>query len=294
MTRRNSIRLISVTLLVIGLVGFGSLLVPGDSRPTLVEARLELGGALLSGVLLSGAFLVAERRLEREDRDHDERAAERQLRAQYQLALGMAESLAGRDLSGLDLSGLRLPGRDLRGTRLSFAILSNANLSQADLNGALLDGADLTGADLGAANSLLLLMEGGDVASSGETLGANLGMADLYAAELVGTKFVGADLSGADLRGADVSGANFLMANLAEVQWTGPVTSAARRHQANQLKMDPATFKRAEAMLAFSFDLKDSFGLLSSVVRWNPNRPPKWPEGFDPPENGWSTERHGA
>lgn len=170
---------ILITLAVLGMFGLGLLFAPGG--PSFGNARLELGGALVSGVVLSGAFLAAERRLEAEDRKHEERVAAKQTRAQYQLALGMADTLAGRELSGLDLSGLKLPDRDLTGTKLRYTDLFNA-----DLGGANLAGADLAGADLTK---------------------ANLHHANLTRANLMTAKIAGAELEGADLSWADLSNA---------------------------------------------------------------------------------------
>ena len=73
---RPSVWVILVALTILGLAGLGFLFAPGG--PTFAEARLELGGALVSGVVLSGAFLAAERRLEAEDRNLEDRTAERQ------------------------------------------------------------------------------------------------------------------------------------------------------------------------------------------------------------------------
>lgn len=209
MFNRPSFGVILAALALIGAAGLGFLFGPGDTRPLFSEARLELGGALVSGVVLSGAFLVAERRLEREDQRHEERTAERQTRAQYQLALGMAETLADRDLSGLDLSGLQLIGRDFTASRFSKANLQRTNLQRANLTRAYLYRADLTRAYLTE---------------------ANLTEAFLW----------GANLSGANLEKANLTGANL------------------------------------------------------HLVKWKPSQRPKWPEGFDPPENRWNPTEDGT
>lgn len=79
--------------------------------------------------------------------------ASNRVRADYQLTLGMAESLEGKNLAGLDLSGLalierNLAGANLRDTSLDSSDLEGANLSGTNMTGASLNGANLDGAIL--------------------------------------------------------------------------------------------------------------------------------------------------
>ncbi len=85
-------------------------------------AQLEVGGALLSGVVLSLVFLMLERRLE-------QAVTERQTREQYQLALAMERDLSNRDFSGLQLGLLQLPGRRLAQSRMQKTTLTGSNLA---------------------------------------------------------------------------------------------------------------------------------------------------------------------
>ena len=200
---RPSVWVILVALTILGLAGLGFLFAPGG--PTFAEARLELGGALVSGVGLSGAFLAAERRLEAEDRNLEDRTAERQhdieertaerqhelekrtverqTRDRYQLALALESDLTDRALSKLNLAGLQLPYRDLSKSRLSGANLTGANLTGANLTGAKLDVAYLTKATLVGA-----ILKGADLAFA-DLSGANLVTADLTLADLTGAKW---------------------------------------------------------------------------------------------------------
>lgn len=154
----------------------------------------ELGGALVSGVVLSAVFLVVERQLaagdsEREkhrikrERELEERTAERETRERYQLALTMERDLTDRDLSGLKLSGVKLTYRELDHSILDAADLSGVDLSAASLRFVTLYGANLTGAWLSGAPLTLLgskprRPEGADLT------GAELGNVDLTGAFL--------------------------------------------------------------------------------------------------------------
>ncbi len=259
-------------LAVLGLFGFVLLFAPGG--PSFGGARLELGGALVSGVVLSGAFLAAERRLGVEDRRHEERTAANLMRSQYQLALGMADSLARRELSGLDLSGLQLPNRDLRECGLR-----HTDLFESDLTGANLSGADLHGADL--------------------TFGV------LKGAQLINANLICATLSGSDLQDADLTGANLFASTLYET------TPRARPEDPGEPDIFDAvshTLWEPNAVNLTGANLTGvNFGQIDvsalshrepvepdlaratlTGAKWDPARPPTWPRNFTPPKNAWS------
>lgn len=141
--------------------------------------HLEIGGALISGVVLSGAFLLVERRIE-------EVTTERQTRDQYQLDLAMERDLTDRDLSGLKLAQLQLSDRDLTGPRLARSNLSKTRLSRSTLRRADLWEANLSGAHLWKQT----------------TFAADLGRANLTDAILSGADLTEAKLNEADLTGA--------------------------------------------------------------------------------------------
>lgn len=170
MCRRPWSWLVALVVLLIFILGALLLFGPGYSRPTFDVVRVELGSALMGGLLVALAIWLAEHRLKLQEK----RTAEQEKRNQYQLALGMAETLAGRDFSGLDLSGLQLPSRDFHKTRFK-----GTNLEETDLTWANLSGADLAFANLRGAN----LCE------------ANLTGANLASADLTGANLLGADLS---------------------------------------------------------------------------------------------------
>lgn len=163
--------------LALGAAGFALVVVGG-------EAQLAIGSALLTGAVLAAVAVTWENRLENarakeqeeledrrereqrvieERRLEDQRAnEERRVRDQYQMTLGLMETLEGRTLAGLDLRGIQLPGRNLQqanfyranleGAHLWEANLEGANLRQANLEGAHLWGASLVGANLREAN----------------------------------------------------------------------------------------------------------------------------------------------
>ena len=307
MFRRPSFRVILIALAILGLAGLGFLFAPGG--PSFANARLELGGALVSGVVLSGAFLVAERRLEAEDRKHEERTvarqheleertAESQTRERYQLALGMADDLRGRTLAGLNLSGLTLTLKDLTGANLTGANLGKANLTEANLTEANLHGANLGRANLTGANLTKADMTGADLG------GANLGGANLTGANLgkMYEMYLGtvANLTGANLGLADLTDADLNEANLTDgyggVGQVAQVDHSGHRAygETYTILVDLTKADLTEANLTKA-DLSGANLTRSylSGAKWDPDHPPTWPEGFDPPENAWDPERDG-
>lgn len=258
MTRRRLwdwLILLAVGLL--GTFGLGLLLAPGG--PDASQVRLEVGGAIISGVMLSAAFLIAERRLEREDQRRERSNIERQTRQQYQLALAMERDLAERYLAGINLAEIQLPERDLSGSRLTRTDLSRANLASANLRRADLAAADLTSANLRGANL-----------SEANLRGANLTGADLYKANLSGAKLNAAILTSAilycaDLTGAQIASAYLPSGHLYEIQMAGEVLPI-REHP-----------------LMGGGDMP--------AARWDPASPPWWPDEFQPPDNGWDASR---
>lgn len=195
-------------MVLIFILGALLLFGPGYSRPTFDAIRVELGSALMGGLLVALAVLLAEHRLKRQEK----RTAEQEKRNHYQLALGMAESLAGRDFSGLDLSGLQLPSRDfhktrlkgtiLEGTDLTWANLAEADLALANLRWAKLGEANLTGANLASADLTGANLLGADLSPSGlqrrlDTVSSDVDSSAVKAASRTNLAF--ANLTGADL-----------------------------------------------------------------------------------------------
>ena len=179
--------------IIVGLLGFG-FLQSGAEREDV--ARVEVGGALVNGVVISLGLLSLERHIK-------QAVTERQTREQYQLALAMERDLTDRDFSGLKLSNLRLEGRDLHGSRFRGADLSRVDLSLATLKESDFSYADLRHAVLRGANL-----------SNAEFDGADLSEADLRGADLSGAEMGTAKLSGASLPEVTISGTNMLLTNL--------------------------------------------------------------------------------
>lgn len=139
--------------------------------------------------------------------------------------------------------------------------LSGADLFRADLRGANLFGANLFGANLGEAK-----LDAVDLRQ------ANLLRANLTRAGLRGTDLAGANLRYADMRDADMRGASLFVVYLEGTNLRGADLSEALLTEAN---------------------LEDAVGLSGADlrgVRWDPEYPPLWPEGFASTKNAWVDE----
>ena len=159
-----------------------------------------------------------------------------------------------------DLKGIVMPGEDLSGLSFGGRDLTGADLTEADLTGANLSSADLTGAKLSEADLTGAKLSEADLTGA-DLLWADLGGADLGEADLTETDLGEADLGGANLSGANLSGANLGIAIL-DLKRSGG---------------DPDQL--SETLLNF--------------VKWDPENPPTWPHGFDPPKNAWDPEENG-
>lgn len=212
--------------------------------------RVEVGGALVSGVVLSVVFLLLERRIE-------QAVTETQTREQYQLALAMERDLTCRDFSGLNLAETQLRGRDLTDSRLLQADLQGAGLMQSVLTNATLIGANLSSANL---------------------VSAKLGGANLWGANLARANLTGVDLTGADIQFSYLVGADTTDATLTNVDLS---------------KADLGNATRPWVFLTPFLSWTGQREVLLGNVAWDPANPPKWPEGYDPPENAWfQNKRH--
>jgi hypothetical protein len=149
------------------------------------------------------------------------------------------------NLRQADLRVQGLPGAHLFGAKMFGADLSGSGLYRADLSSAELRQANLSGADLREATL-----------ASSDLRRANLQMTDLRGANLAGADLRGADLRSAKLIGADLVGANLMGANLSRSNLTEADLTGA--------------------------DVTD---VLAFGVKWAPERPVTWPEGFDVPVN---------
>jgi|SRR4051794_14525369 uncharacterized protein YjbI with pentapeptide repeats len=175
--------------------------------------RADVGVALITATVISLAVFVLqildENRLEREDTQRQDQAANQALRLQ----LGLSKSLQNMDLHGQDLRGIILSEKHLESANFQDADLSGANLQGDVLTYASLGGADLEGANLSHAQ--LDYADLTDAHLGGKTLIVG---ADLRNANLLRAQFQGATLDAANLRGAIASGANF----------SGAVTNSAK------------------------------------------------------------------
>ena len=84
-----------------------------------------------------------------------------------------------------------------------------------------------------------------------------------------GTDLSNRDLSGASLRGAELRSADLTGANLTKAYLTGANLTRSTMSRANLTGTDLVRSK------------------------WDPKRPPKWPQGFTPPENAWDPDKDG-
>jgi Pentapeptide repeats (8 copies) len=177
-------------------------------------------------------------------------------------------------------------GADLRHAHFYFVslpgvCLEGANLSHAHFLRADLHGADLRGADL----SRTCLMDT-------DLRDADLTRANLATAQLHGTKLQGASLRGADLRGAcltatdlqnaDLTGADLTKATLQLLHGLTP--------EQQQVLGKPAPTSLAGADLTdailIGVDLLDVDLLGATLSRARADARTRWPEGFDPQQQG--------
>ena len=150
---------LSVPLIVIAQIfGYGMIFsspVFHDVIPGWVsrESMKEIGWALVGGSVIAAAVLAGEHCFQTTFIREERRLQKERIREQYQMTLGLADSLANKVLSGLDLEEIKLPGRELIGaqlvrTNLRKADLSGSNLSKAKLHGARLPHSSLRDATL--------------------------------------------------------------------------------------------------------------------------------------------------
>ena len=289
-----------------------ALTVIGRSAGYFADRHLELEGADLAGANLAGADLskanlgeaiLGKARLDRADLSSanlykanltDANLTDADLTdADLSLATLTRARLDRADLSGATLYGValtsailgeaKLAKADLSGANLSLATLTGANLSEVGLFGARLTKARLDRADLSRAN--LTLAGLGEADLSGADLGgANLGEADLAKAILAGADLGRANLGGANLGGANLTDAHLGEANLGEANLTEVDRFLS--------KLTEATLDRVDlqlADLAVTNLTDENLGEANlAETKWDPDRPPTWPAGFDPPENTWS------
>lgn len=200
--------------------------------------------------------------------------------------------LTEADLRWADLRWANLPAANLQGANLQGANLTGANLVDANLHGANMSGIDLSDANL---------------------IRANLTEANLSESKLTRANLTGANLSGANLSGADLTKTNMFKSalirtnldrtNLAEANLSGAYLTLAHLVDANlnQVSLDRAKLDRADltranlsgATLAKS-DLINANLTGAKLTRaslvgalWDPQFPPIWPDGFDPPHNAY-------
>ncbi len=151
------------------------------------------------------------------------------------------------------ITSVNLSKADLAGMDLSRANLSEVNLEFTDLSDARLTAAVMSSADLS---------------------GANLTDADLSEANMVT-----ANLSDATLRWSNLSGADLFRADLRRADMSGATLTGARLVGAN---LDGADLTSANLIGA------DPSGANLVGAKWQPDSPPRWPVGLDPPSNAWA------
>ena len=203
---------IAAGALVLGLIAAGAaiLAVAGEN-----PSRAELGGAILSGGIVGGAFVVVERML-------NAAAGKRNDLDRLRRQLENAESFPAIDLSNKDLSALYLPNRVLFDAVMTNANLAKATLLFSDLRHVAASHANFTGTDLSGANLSDATLTSADLTGADLT-DAGLRNADLTQATLTGARLVRADLRGADLSGARLHQADLTGANLTGVTCEGTV-----------------------------------------------------------------------
>lgn len=176
------------------------------------------------------------------------------------LTIGYQRNLNGAFLRKAILGGANLGGADLRDADLKGADLNYASLVRAHLEGATLEGANLSFANLEGAGFWGADLKDAKLAEADLTrtglAGANLTGASFWAANLTGVNLIKAKLGGANLTGAHLTGAHLTGANLTDANLT-------------------------------STDFEGAMGLtqaqLDSACVTRDGRPPKLPEGFNPP-----------
>lgn len=113
------------------------------------DVRSNLAAGLISGAIISAAFLGGEVAFGRQLAKADHKRAADSEREALRIQLSMGLKFPGIDLGGKDLSGFYLADRNFSEANLSGANLSGACLDRANLSGANLTGAtDLTSATL--------------------------------------------------------------------------------------------------------------------------------------------------
>jgi uncharacterized protein YjbI with pentapeptide repeats len=193
---------------VLGLIvaGVAVLVVAGDDQGT-----AELGGAILSGGIVGGAFVLVERMLNAAARKRNH-----QDRLRQQLESG--EVFPAMNLAGEDLAGLYLPNRVFFGAVLNHANLRDAQLLFGDLRHIEATGASFAGADLSGVNLSNACLSEADFTDA-NMRDCGLRDADLTGATLRDTVLLRADLSGADLRGADLKGVTLDGVRCVNTRW---------------------------------------------------------------------------
>lgn len=188
------------------------------------------------------------------------------------------------DLQGVDLSWAYLDGVDLTGAKLVGSNLTMANMARATLFKANLPGADLSQAKLSNAN-----LSGSDL-SEARLIGAGLFMADLTNANLSNSDLTRAFLRGANLSGAFLDGADLTGAELGGgADLTGAYLFEADLSEANLFEADFTGADLTDVNLAKA----TLSGADLTGVKWYPDYPPTWPEGFVPTENAWDPAADG-
>ncbi len=178
-------------LLFIG-IGLGGLVIwfwdgPGSDRNT------DLGSAILGGMIVAIAVLIAEQRFVKESEKRS-----------LNLSIIAQQTLRGIDLKNLDLEDFHFGGKDLTEAKLNDSQLNKANLQNCTLIGANLQSADLTEANLRGANLGVKAELRADFTKTILSR-ANLDSANLYGAALNGTDLTEASLLRTNLKSAYLS-----------------------------------------------------------------------------------------
>lgn len=151
-----------------------------------------------------------------------------------------------------DLTGRHFSKVDMTGIRLRKRCLTGTDLSFSNLTGCNLVGAVLDDAHL--FHAVLNKIEG---------TGCSFEGADMRYVSLRQGQF----MRRATFRNARLEGANLTGTQFVEVCFEGAILTGT--------------------------DFTGSNFVMANVsgARWDPNRPPTWPDGFNPPENSWNPDR---
>lgn len=268
----------------------GLMLLPSSSGWVMLglraDVRSNLGAALIGGAVIGMAILLAEQAFVREQRRRDERHA-----LWLQLALTPDHTLA--DLHSQDLGGIILSRHTFYRATLIDANLAGGVFRFTDFKGADLSGARLDGADLAYAKFFVARLPQAHltatIVTATDFTSANLTGADFTDArgdfDRTGKapKFTKATLTGAILKDAVLIGARFSDATCQDADFTGATLLGA--HFGGTTK---AGVRGAGATISGAdFTAAKLDGVRWGGVRWDPSDPPKWPEGFEPPDNAW-------